>query len=145
MQLSTKTRYSLRILLQIAIETESTSAVKGRIIAAKQEISEAYLEQIMIPLKTAGLVSTTRGCNGGYSLSKSPEEITVLDIMELFEGKIEFAQCVKDGRRCTRLDFCPTTKIWEKLSRGLEVEAAKITLSSILDDMKNKETQEYVI
>ena len=86
MKLSTKTRYGLRILLQIAADTENNKkgSVKGKSIAQMQNVSEAYLEQIMIPFKTAGFVKTVRGCNGGYALNRPAESITVLDIIELF-------------------------------------------------------------
>ena len=70
MKLSTKSRYGLRVLLQIAMDSEKSKVVSGREISRKQEISEPYLEQIMIPLKNAGIVSTVRGCRGGYRLKR---------------------------------------------------------------------------
>lgn len=145
MRLSTKSRYSLRILVQLALEMKATPAVKGRVIAKKQEISEPYLEQIMIPLKSSELVRTIRGCNGGYSLNKSPEDITILDIIELFEGKIEFAECNNESTTpCSLLDRCPTSSVWAHLSKTLRDEAAKISLASILEKVEGQ-TQEYVI
>ena len=144
MNLSSKTRYSLRILLQIAEETVERPSVKGKVLASKQKISEPYLEQIMIQLKSSGLVRTTRGCNGGYSLNRAPEEITVLDILELFEGKIQFADGLLNQKESIH-DHCPSTRIWEELSLELERHAAGITLRSILDRMKNPDMQEYVI
>lgn len=143
MRLSTKSRYSLRILVQLALEAKEGAAVKGRVIAKKQEISEPYLEQIMIPLKSAELVRTIRGCHGGYSLNKTPDEITILDIIELFEGKIEFAECVSDGK-CSLLDSCPTSDVWAHLSNTLRLEASKISLESIIEKIEGQ-TQEYVI
>jgi Rrf2 family protein len=145
MKLSSKTRYSLRILIQIILDTEDGKAVKGREIAKKQHISEAYLEQIMIPLKASGLVSTIRGCRGGYSLAKAPEDITVLDIIELFEGKIAFADCNPEGKSCEMSDKCFTTGIWNKLSTALGGAAKKITLSSIIEKYANRTLEEYVI
>jgi len=145
MKLSSKTRYSLRILLQIAMDAKERKMVKGREIATKQQISEAYLEQIMIPLKSAGLVSTIRGCRGGYSLGKIPEEITVLNIIEIFEGKIEFADCKPDGDKCKMLEQCFTSGIWSELSVALGVAAAKITLASIIEKQANRNSKEYII
>ena len=145
MKLSSKTRYSLRILIQIILDTKDGQTVKGREIAAKQHISEAYLEQIMIPPKSAGLVNTIRGCRGGYSLGKSPENITVLDIIELFEGKIEFADCKPNGKKCEMLTQCFTTGIWNELSNALAIAAEKITLASIIEKYANQNSKEYVI
>ncbi len=145
MKLSTKSRYGLRILLQIAIDESNKPAVKGKIISEKQEISEAYLEQIMIPLKNSGIVRTIRGCNGGYALNRDPEEITVLDIIELFEGKLELVKCIDDPENCNRCDICLTRGVWERLSETLRREADKITLKNIMETMRNKNKPEYVI
>jgi Rrf2 family protein len=99
----------------------------------------------MIPLKSAELVRTVRGCNGGYSLNKSPEDITILNIIELFEGKIEFAECNAENKgKCSLLDRCFTSEVWAHLSKSLRDEAAKITLASILEKIDGQ-TQEYVI
>ena len=77
MRLSTKSRYGLRILIQIAIDNlNGKKLAQGRVIAKKQDITDAYLEQIMIPLKRGGVVGTVRGCNGGYELRKECQDIT---------------------------------------------------------------------
>jgi len=144
MKLSTKSRYGLRILLQIAIDNKDGKPAQGRSIAKKQDISEPYLEQIMIPLKTAGLVRTTRGCNGGYFLNKKPEEISVLNIIELFEGEFNLVECVTDPKSCNRTKTCQTINVWKKLANALKNTAEKITLESILDD-QNGISSEYVI
>jgi Rrf2 family transcriptional regulator, cysteine metabolism repressor len=144
MKLTTKTRYSLRILVQLALN-KNKQALKGKEIAGKQKISEPYLEQIMIPLKTSALVKTIRGCNGGYTLNKSPESITVLDILELFEGKIEFADCLNQKYKCSLFNSCPTASIWMKLSNALADEARKITLENVIEEYQNPNIQEYVI
>jgi len=148
MRLSTKTRYGLRILLQIALDSEgrANASVKGKTISEKQEISEAYLEQIMIPLKSHGFVKTVRGCHGGYALNRSPEQITVLDLIELFEGKVQLVKCVggEDGD-CSRLGRCPTSAVWEGLSEGIRKLAGSISLRQIVDEAKAKGNPEYVI
>ncbi len=148
MKLTTKSRYSLRILIQLAEYTyNKPTALRGKDISAAQDISEAYLEQIMIPLKTAGLVKTIRGCNGGYRLSKAPQEVTVLDILELFEGEIKFADCFENdnSQQCKRLLRCPTSKVWQHLSDTLRNEAKGITLASIIEDMDKTPLLEYII
>ena len=148
MRLSTKTRYGLRILLQIALDCECGGArsVKGKTIAEKQDISEAYLEQIMIPLKSEGFVKTVRGCQGGYALNRATEHISVLDLIELFEGPLTLVKCVggEEGD-CARDAFCPTSGVWKSLSEGIRALAAKVTLKSIVEEAKSKDNPEYVI
>ncbi|ERP31077.1 RrF2 family transcriptional regulator [Chitinivibrio alkaliphilus] len=147
MRLSTKTRYSLRILIQLATVGPNSPALKGKVMAQEQEISEPYLEQIMIPLKSSGLVSTIRGCNGGYVLNADPEKITVLDIIELFDGPVQFSSCKEenDGSPCRRIANCPSTAVWAHLSKVLREEAQKITVKELADKCTTSEFQEYVI
>ena len=135
MKLTTKTRYSLRILCQLA-GAYNGYPVKSRELAEKQQIPEPYLEQIMLALKSAGLISTIRGCNGGSALMRSPEKVTVLDVMELFEGKIEFSEYSKNNSTCSMFHLCPTTKIWANLSKELKEEAERITLADIIKTIK---------
>jgi Rrf2 family protein len=144
MRLSTKSRYGLRILLQIAMDNRDEKAAQGKSISKKQDISEPYLEQIMIPLKTAGYVRTTRGCNGGYFLNKAPKDITVLDVIELFEGELNLVDCVSDEKNCSRIKSCQTSNVWKKLADSIRGAAGKITLASILEEHKD-DALEYVI
>jgi len=144
MKFTTKTRYSLRILVQLA-SRYNKPPVKGKDISSKQNISEPYLEQIMITLKSVGFVNTVRGCNGGYALNKRPEDISVLDILEVFEGKIEFSDCIEDTSNCEMFLGCPVTGIWKHLSDTLKNEAREITLKLIVDNMNESNIQEYVI
>lgn len=145
MKLSTKSRYGLRILVQIAVESETKTAVKGKSIAGNQDISEAYLEQIMIPLKNAGFVKTVRGCNGGYALSKKPENISVLDIIELFEGKVQLVKCVGEEGVCERSGICTVSAVWEHLSEVIRKEASQITLAELAEKEKKINRMDYVI
>jgi len=144
MKLTTKTRYSLRILCQLASAYKSPP-VKSKELAEKQQIPVPYLEQIMLALKSVGLVSTLRGCNGGFALMKSPEKITVLDVMELFEGKIEFSECNKNNSICSMFHRCPTTRVWTELAKELRGKAEKITLADIIKNSQLNNVQEYVI
>ncbi len=145
MKLSTKSRYGLRVLLQIAIDSETQRVVTGRELAGKQEISEPYLEQIMIPLKNSGTVSTIRGCRGGYRLKRQPHEITVLDIIELFEGELCLVKCSEGDSTCKRCDTCVTSQIWEELSISLRNKAASINLASLVTLAKQNKQPEFII
>jgi len=145
MKISAKSRYSLKILLQIAMCADERGTVKGRVIAKKQKISEVYFEQIMSQLRRAGLVTTVRGCNGGYVLNHSPKDITLLDIIELFEGKIEFVEKIKKNVKQNQLDLCPTTKVWQRLSDTLTKEAVKVNLASIIREVNKSDRKGFVI
>jgi Rrf2 family protein len=146
MKLSTKSRYGLRILVHIAIDNLNGKKLsQGRIIASKQNITDAYLEQIMIPLKRGGVVGTIRGCNGGYELRKSLEDITVLEIIELFEGTINLADCAKGNVKCKRVEKCSTTNVWLDLSHIFREAARKITLESIVEDYQQNASNDYII
>jgi len=136
MKLSTKTRYGLRILVQIALDSVENSPVKGNVIAQKQEISEPYLEQIMIPLKNSGLVGSLRGCNGGYILNRETDDINLLEVIELFEGELQLVRCTDMKHKCSRLDKCPNSKAWNELSEVLRKKAAEISLSEIIKNVK---------
>jgi len=147
MKLSTKTRYGLRILAQIALENAAGHRLaRGRTIAKKQGITDAYLEQIMIPLKQSGLVGAVRGCNGGYELRKPLSEITVLDLIELFEGAVAFSSCLKEGGKCPRMDKCLTRDVWADLSSRFREDAGSITLESIIEKYRGESASgDYVI
>ena len=147
MKLSTKSRYALRIILQMALDNISGRQLsQGRQIAEKQGITEPYLEQIMIPLKRGGIVGTVRGCNGGYELLKPPQEISVLEIIELFEGRIVLADCnINRKNGCKRIPICPTTAVWEELSSSFREKAASFTLDTIIERYRNEVVPEYVI
>jgi Rrf2 family protein len=143
MKVSTKTRYGLRIILQLAEALSSEKAVKGRDIVLKQGISEPYMEQIMIKLRKTGWVITERGCKGGYKINVAPEDITILDFIELFEGPLKLVNCNDKDKRCMRFDECKTSGTWQILAENFRREADKITLTKIIK--LNSEIKEYVI
>lgn len=143
MKISTKTRYGLRIILQLAETLSGGEAIKGKDIVREQEISEPYMEQIMIKLRKAKWVVTARGCRGGYKLNVAPEKITVLDLIELFEGPLELVSCVNRNKRCKRLGKCQTSVSWQLLAESFRKEAAKINLAKIIE--LNSGMKEYII
>lgn len=143
MRVSTKTRYGLRIVLQLAEALPEGQAVKGKDIVSRQGISEPYMEQIMIKLRKVGWVVTERGCQGGYILNIAPEKVTILDFIELFEGPLDLVDCEKKDKRCTLLGECKTSVSWRLLAESFRREAAKINLAKIID--LNSNVKEYVI
>src|SRR3712207_5605044 len=97
MKLSTKGRYGVRAMVDLAINySESPVSIKS--IAGRQNISELYLEQLFSPLRKAKLIKSVRGAQGGYVLSKHPKEISVSDIIDVLEGPIEISSCIDSGR-----------------------------------------------
>ncbi len=145
MKLSTKSRYGLRVLLQIAIDSKNDHVVTGREIAESQEISEPYLEQIMIPLKNYGAVSTVRGCRGGYRLKKDAAEISVLDVIELFEGELSLVRCHDGHSSCPRCKFCSASAVWKELSETLREKARSITIAMLAEQEQLAKQPEFVI
>jgi len=143
MKVSTKTRYGLRIILQLAEALPGGKAVKGKDIVRKQGISEPYMEQIMIKLRKVGWVVTERGCQGGYKLNIEPENISILDFIELFEGPLDLVNCNDKDKRCMRFDKCEVINSWQILAESFRREAAKINLAKIID--LNSKIKEYVI
>ena len=146
MKLSTKSRYGLRILIQIALDNMNGKQLsQGKNIAKKQGVTDAYLEQIMIPMKRGGIVGAVRGCNGGYELRKTPDTITVLEIIELFEGRIRLSDCNASNQKCSRFENCPTVDVWKNLEDSFREKAGEITLESILEYYKNDSSIDYII
>ncbi|MDD3117673.1 MAG: Rrf2 family transcriptional regulator [Victivallales bacterium] len=145
MKLSTKSRYGLRVLLQIAADSAENRVVPGHKLAEKQAISEPYLEQIMIPLKNSGIVSTVRGCRGGYRLNRPAAAISVLDIIELFEGEFGLVKC-RDGQHvCARRDHCVAARVWQELSGALREKARSINIAALAEEEKKYHQPEFII
>ena len=130
MKLSTKTRYSLRILLHIALESKRDGLASGKDIASSQGINEPYLEQIMSNLKSAGFVKTVRGRNGGYKLAKKAEEISLLNIIEAIEGELNLSE----GDEQLSRESKAAERIWQKMSNKIKIEARSLTLFRIINE-----------
>lgn len=137
MKISTKGRYALRLMLDIALNDAKTP-VRIKDIAERQQISDKYLEQIVSSLNKAGFVKSLRGPQGGYRLTKKPEEYTVGMILRLIEGSLAPVACLDDDiNNCTRADRCPTLILWEKLYDAISEVVDNITLSDLISWQKN--------
>jgi Rrf2 family protein len=106
-------------------------------IAREEEISEKYLSQIIIPLRGAGLVSSSRGAHGGYTLAKSPVEITLRQIVEPLEGDC-LADCVNNPAACTRVPTCASRDVWSMLGGKMYETLGGITLEQLLHREQDK-------
>ena len=132
MKISTRTRYGLKAMIDIA-ENEGCGAVSLGAIAERNGISENYLEQLIAALKRAGFVKSVRGAGGGYRLGKAPEDITVLRLMEALEGSLDLVECGENGGSCGSGDClgCNTKEVWRRLSTNLKETAGAITLKEL--------------
>lgn len=131
MKLSTKSRYGTRLLLDMAQHYNQGPVQLGD-IAKRQNISVKYLEQIIIPLKKAHYVESVRGPKGGHSLTKSPEEITVGEIVALLEESATLVECTEDAGVCERSSICPTRLIWQAAAKAMFDKLNTITLADLL-------------
>ena len=137
MKISTKGRYALRLMLDIALNDAKTP-VRIKDIAERQQISDKYLEQIVSSLNKAGFVKSLRGPQGGYRLTKKPEEYTVGMILRLIEGSLAPVACLDDDiNNCPRADRCPTLILWEKLYDAISEVVDNITLADLISWQKN--------
>ena len=132
MRISTKGRYALRLMLDIA-EHAKNDPVSIKMIAERQKISDKYLEQIISLLNGAGYVRSVRGPQGGYLLRKKPEEYTVGMILRLTEGTLSPVACVEeDAMPCDRMQECATYKLWKQLDDAICGLGDHVTLEDVL-------------
>lgn len=133
MKISTKGRYAVRMLLDLAAHGGS-GYVSLKDIAQRQEISKKYLEQIVTILNRADILQTSRGFQGGYKLAKSPDKYTIGMILRLTEGSLAPVSCLEQTpNECPRRSSCPTLFIWQGLNDIINNYLDSITLQDILD------------
>lgn len=132
MKISTKGRYALRLMIDLAIHYDGTP-ISIRDISARQDISDKYLEQIIAVLNKAGYVKSVRGPQGGYSLTKQPEAYTVGMILRLTEGSLAPVACLEqEPNTCDRQDYCATLRLWKQLDDAIKGVVDKITLADLV-------------
>ncbi len=144
MKISTKGRYALRLMLDIALHS-SEKPVSIKEAAKRQGISDKYLEQIISTLNNAGFVRSIRGPQGGYLLKRRPEEYTVGMILRLTEGSLSPVACVEeDMPECERMTSCPTVVVWKRLNKAINDVVDNITLADLIEWHYNN-PENYVI
>ncbi len=137
MKLSTRGRYSTRLMLELALR-HNNGPVLLKDISTAQEISLKYLGQLIIPLKVAGLIKSTRGSHGGYFLSRDPDKIILGDILFAVEGPLNITECIESPDICTRSEKCVTRDIWKKASSQFHDTVNSITLRDMVKSHKEK-------
>lgn len=138
MMISTKGRYALRLMLDIALQGDE-KPIRIKEIAQRQEISDKYLEQIVSVLNKAGFVKSIRGPQGGYRLARTPEKYTVGDILRLTEGSLAPVSCLEfDENDCPRQQDCVTLELWTKLDEAVKSVIDHYTLADLLQWQREK-------
>ncbi|MBQ3864545.1 MAG: Rrf2 family transcriptional regulator [Clostridia bacterium] len=145
MKISTKGRYALRMLIDLA-EHQNMGYISLKDLAERQGISKKYLEQIIPLFNKAEIVKTVRGSQGGYMLSRSPDQYTVGEILRLTEGSLMPVACLDQPyMECPRSEGCLTLPIWQGLAHVIEEYLDGITLQDILEQEKERISNDYII
>ena len=137
MKISTKGRYALRLMLDLALNSGGT-AVPLRDVARRQEISDKYLEQIVTQLSRAGLVRSVRGAGGGYLLTRAPEAYTVGEILRVLEGTLAPVSCVEGADCCQRAEHCVTLEVWQQIQAAVSGVVDNLTLADLVERYHQK-------
>ena len=138
MQISTKGRYALRLMIDIAIHS-AAEPVRIKDIAKRQDVSEKYLEQIIAVLNKAGYVKSIRGPKGGYLLTKQPADYTAGMILRLTEGSLAPVSCLEfEENDCPRQDQCATLELWKRLDQAIKDVVDSVTLEDLVEWQKGK-------
>jgi len=127
MKLSTRSRYGTRLMIQLA-KNYGKGPLQIGDISEREGISVKYLEQLIIPLKKAKLIKSVRGPKGGHSLTKSPQRITIGEIVRAVEGNTELVDCITRPQVCERSNSCPTRDVWKSATQAMYKELDKTTL-----------------
>lgn len=143
-KISTKGRYGLRLMFDLALHYgKGMTPLKE--IAKRQEISDKYLEQIIMQLNRAGLVRSVRGSQGGYSLREAPDKILVGDVLRAVEGSLAPVECLDEPGSCPNADLCVTVTVWRKVREAIESVVDHMTLQDLVDDYLAKGQSDYCI
>ncbi|MDD5948977.1 MAG: Rrf2 family transcriptional regulator [Lachnospiraceae bacterium] len=144
MKISTKGRYALRLMLDLAMN-DAGEPIRIKEIAARQGISDKYLEQIISILNKAGYVRSVRGPQGGYRLARKPKEYTVGMILRLTEGSLAPVSCLEfEENDCPRKEACATLRLWKKIDDAVNGVVDNVTLEDLMEWQEGK-ADDYVI
>lgn len=138
MKLSTKGRYAVRAMLDLALHT-GDSPVLIKDISEREGISKLYLKQLLVPLRVAGLIRTARGPNGGFLLARPPSQIKLIEIVHSVEGSTAPVECVDDDTICQRSNLCVTREIWTEIKNAIDNVLESKTLQDLVDRHMRKE------
>lgn len=137
MKLSTKGRYGLRALIDLALYSEE-EPVNIQSIAKRQNISESYLEQLVRKLRTAGLVTSVRGAGGGYQLARPASEISVGDVLRALEGNLAAVTCSggQEESGCQGADLCVTRYVWQRINESITQAVDTMWIDQLVEESR---------
>lgn len=146
MKISTRGRYAVRVMLDLALR-DTDACIKVKDIAASQGISEKYLEQIIAALSRAGYVKSVRGAQGGYRLAGAPEDYTVGMVLRATEGSLAPVSCLEEGAEaCERCDTCETLAVWKELAKAINDVVDGVTIADLVNRHRQRmEALDYSI
>lgn len=129
MRLSTRSRYGLRAMINLARNWDQP--VSSAVIAESESVSKKYLDGLFNKLRKADLLKSYKGQGGGYTLARPPWEITARDVVQVLEGGLEIVSCADDAVECPKTGKCPTRELWRSVSAGISDMLGKITLAQL--------------
>ncbi|MCR5415083.1 MAG: Rrf2 family transcriptional regulator [Kiritimatiellae bacterium] len=132
MKLSAQTRTAMRILLQVG---SSQDLVSTRTIADAQGMSQKFITTVIVPLKRAGFIDVKRGVKGGIALAKAPSGISIVDVMETFQGPIRLLECLSESQACPQKPKCPLHAGCRKINAALKETLGRFTLADGLKEL----------
>ena len=144
MKLSSRSRYGFRAILELALEY-GNGPVQIKTIAQRQEISNKYLEQLIVMLKSASLVRSIRGPRGGYILAKAPNEIRLDEIFRTLEGPMVAVECIEHPEYCAKCSDCVTRQLWSEIQGAMLGVLQAKTLQDLVDEKRSGPGDTYSI
>ncbi|MHB9144418.1 MAG: RrF2 family transcriptional regulator [Symbiobacteriia bacterium] len=147
MKLTTKGKYGVKALFELAMH-EGNTPLSLKTIAERQDLSEHYLEQLVAPLRRAGLVTSVRGAQGGYMLSRPAAQITVGDIIRVLEGPIGYSDCATEGgalNGCENAETCLAHGVWEKVRDAIVKVVDGITLADLCEQAREEAERQNIM
>ncbi len=130
MWISTRAQYGLRALVEVALGGDRPTSLKT--VAERQQLSQAYLEQIFAVLRNAGIVESARGARGGYRLARSLSEVDALEVVELLEGSVAPVTCIEDRKTCERTGQCSTEPLWREVDEAVRAVLRRTSLADLV-------------
>jgi Rrf2 family cysteine metabolism transcriptional repressor len=144
MKLSTKTRYGMRAMIDLALVHGSEDPITIKELAKRNRIPESFLEQLLGTLRKKGLVRSIRGPQGGYVLGKEPGDIVVADIINSLEGPIKLAECIDDMPLCGEFRNCPSRILWTRIKESIEGVTRTTTLKDLISEYEGHDERKGI-
>lgn len=144
MKISTRTRYGIRAMIEMA-QNYGNGPLQLKNIARRQDISVKYLEQIVAILKAGGFIRSIRGAKGGYILAKAPNQIKLNNVFDCLEGPVSMVECVEDENYCAKSADCVARQLWQRVSNAIGTILSLITIQDLVDSAKDKMKSNYQI